>query len=193
MAVSPRSFPTSPPRDDSTSSASTTLHGDASRISRKILGRGLGQPPHPEVINEEERDGGDLARRTIGDECARASCASATSSSRGRGPPGKHPMALLDHGEADRLGQVALAGARRPLKQAVLVLSDEAAGGELKDQPAIHLLVEVEVEERVEGLLPRSRKCRPAHAWRSRSRYLARRSSSWTSVEGSLTGASGAV
>jgi len=31
------------------------------------------------------------------------------------------------------------------------VLSDEAAGGELEDQPAIHLLVEVEVE-RVERL-----------------------------------------
>jgi hypothetical protein len=37
------------------------------------------------------------------------------------------------------------------LQQAVLVRSDKAAGRELKDQPAIHLLVEVEVE-RVEGL-----------------------------------------
>jgi hypothetical protein len=38
-----------------------------------------------------------------------------------------------------------------PLKQAVLVPGDEAAGGEFKDQPAIHLLVEVEIE-RVQGL-----------------------------------------
>jgi hypothetical protein len=30
------------------------------------------------------------------------------------GLPVEHPMALLDHGEADRLGQVALAGAGWP-------------------------------------------------------------------------------
>src|SRR5713101_437080 len=27
---------------------------------QEVLGRSLGQPPHPEVINEEQRDGGDL-------------------------------------------------------------------------------------------------------------------------------------
>ena len=27
---------------------------------QEVLGRGVGQSPHPEVINEEQRDGGDL-------------------------------------------------------------------------------------------------------------------------------------
>ena len=33
-----------------------------------------------------------------------------------------------------------------PSKSAVVVLADEAAGGELEDEAAVHLLVEVEVE-----------------------------------------------
>ena len=60
-------------------------------------------------------------------------------------------MALLDHGEADGLGEVAFARAGRPQEEAVLVLGDEAAGGELEDEAAVHLGVEVEVEG-VEGL-----------------------------------------
>ncbi len=55
-------------------------------------------------------------------------------------------MAVLDDGHADGLGEMALAGARRAEEEAVLVLRDEAAGGEFEDEPAIHLLVELEVE-----------------------------------------------
>ncbi len=44
-----------------------------------------------------------------------------------------------------------LPGAGRPEEEAVVVLGDEAAGGELEDEAAVHLLVEVEVEG-VEGL-----------------------------------------
>jgi hypothetical protein len=58
----------------------------------------------------------------------------------------EHAVALLDDGEADRLGQVALAATRRPQKQGVGVLGDPARGGELEDEGAVHLLVEVEVE-----------------------------------------------
>ena len=50
------------------------------------------------------------------------------------GLPVEDAMALLDHGEADRLGQVALAGAGSAEEQPVLVLGDEAAGGELEDE-----------------------------------------------------------
>src|SRR6266851_996862 len=60
-------------------------------------------------------------------------------------------MALLDGGDADRLGQVALPRPGRAEEEAVLVLGDEAAGRELEDEAAIELLVEVEIE-RVEGL-----------------------------------------
>ena len=55
-------------------------------------------------------------------------------------------MALLDHRDADRLGQVALPRAGRAEEESVLMLRDEAAGGELEDEVPIHLLVEVEVK-----------------------------------------------
>ena len=55
-------------------------------------------------------------------------------------------VALLDRGAADGLGEVALAGAGRAEEERVLALRDEARGGELVDQRAVHLLVEVEVE-----------------------------------------------
>ena len=45
-----------------------------------------------------------------------------------------------------RLREVALAGAGRSEEERVLVLADEARGGELEDERAVHLLVEVEVE-----------------------------------------------
>ena len=62
-------------------------------------------------------------------------------------------MTLLDHREADRLGQVALPRAGRAEEESVLMLGDEAAGGELEDEAPMHLLVEVEVKG-VERLAP---------------------------------------
>ena len=49
---------------------------------------------------------------------------------------------------------MALAGARRPEEERVFALLDEAGGGELVDQHAIHLLVEIEIEavERAVGI-----------------------------------------
>ena len=67
------------------------------------------------------------------------------------GFPARDAMTLLDHGETNRLGQVALARPGRPLQESVLVLGHEPAGDELGHEPAVHLLVEVEVEG-VEGL-----------------------------------------
>ena len=48
---------------------------------------------------------------------------------------------------------MALAGAGRTQEEDILVLGDEVAGGELVEEPPIHLLVEFEVEV-VEGALP---------------------------------------
>ena len=53
---------------------------------------------------------------------------------------------MLDDRHADGLREMALAGARGAEEEAVLVLRDKAAGGELEDEAAIHLLVEVEVK-----------------------------------------------
>ena len=47
---------------------------------------------------------------------------------------------------ANRLRQVTLAGPRRPEKEGVLALADEARGGQFEDQGAIHLLVEITIE-----------------------------------------------
>ena len=60
-------------------------------------------------------------------------------------------VALADGGEADGLSEMTLAGAGRAEEESVLTPIDELAGGELEDEAAIHLLVEVEVEG-VEGL-----------------------------------------
>jgi hypothetical protein len=51
----------------------------------------------------------------------------------------------------DGLGEMTLAGAGRAEEQAVLVLGDEAAGGEFEDEAAIERPSEVEIEG-VEGL-----------------------------------------
>ena len=58
----------------------------------------------------------------------------------------EHAIALLNGGLADRLRQVALARAAGAEKQRVFSLGDEAAGGEIEDQAAIHLRIEGEVE-----------------------------------------------
>jgi hypothetical protein len=76
----------------------------------QILGRGVRQALHPEVVDDEERDGGDEAEivfagagelgiRELIEEDVRLAVADA--------------VALLDDGEADRLGEVALPGAGR--------------------------------------------------------------------------------
>ncbi|WNZ62690.1 hypothetical protein QEG98_02360 [Myxococcus sp. MxC21-1] len=52
----------------------------------------------------------------------------------------------LDDGAAEGLGDVTLAGAWRAEEERVLASLHEAAGGQLEDEAAIHLLVEVEVE-----------------------------------------------
>ena len=72
------------------------------------------------------------------------------------GLPARDAMTLLDHGETDRLGQVALARPGRPLQEPVLVLGHEPAGDELEHEPASHL--PVEVESKVSRVFPRSRK-----------------------------------
>ena len=56
-----------------------------------------------------------------------------------------HAVALLNGRAADRLREVALAGAEWPEKEHVLTLRDETRGGELVDERAIHLLAEIKV------------------------------------------------
>src|SRR5208337_221080 len=57
---------------------------------------------------------------------------------------------LLDDRLADGLGQVAFAAAGRTEKKGVLMPGDKSTRSQIKDQAAIHLFVEVEIEV-VEG------------------------------------------
>jgi hypothetical protein len=59
--------------------------------------------------------------------------------------------ALLDRGLADRLGEMALAGAGRSEEERVFMLGDEARGGEVEDERTVQLPIEIEIEG-VEGL-----------------------------------------
>jgi hypothetical protein len=114
----------------------------------EILGRGLRQFPHGEVVEDEQGDRGDVSEVGL-----------ATAIELGVGEfleqdvrlPVEDAMALLDDGDADRLGQVTLPRAGPAEEEPVLALGDEAARGELEDEGAIHLLVEVEIEG-IEGL-----------------------------------------
>jgi hypothetical protein len=73
---------------------------------QEVLGGGLGQAPHPEVINEEQGDGGDL-RDVLLAGAGELGLGEVLEEDVGLAV--EDAMALLDHGEADGLGQVALA------------------------------------------------------------------------------------
>jgi hypothetical protein len=109
----------------------------------EILGGRVWEFAHSEIVDDEQRHGrdrsdvvlpraGELRVGEVFDERVRLAIEDA--------------MALLDHGEADRLRQVALAGARRAEEQGIGVLRDPARGRQLEDHGAVHLLVEIEVE-----------------------------------------------
>ena len=70
------------------------------------------------------------------------------------GLPVENAVALgLDHSVADRLSQMALAGARGPEEERVFVAVDELTGCQLEDELSIHLSVEVKVKG-IEPLVP---------------------------------------
>ena len=128
-----------PIRSDQSGGPFVAPHDDL----QQILARGGRQLAHAEVIDDEQRDGGDVAEVGLA----------------GAGELGvgeffeKHvglavadAVALLDDGEADGLGEMAFPRARRPEEQCVGMLGDEVAGGEFEDETAVHLLVEVAIE-----------------------------------------------
>jgi hypothetical protein len=109
----------------------------------EIFGGGMRQPPHAEVINDQQRDGRELrqvrlARAIEGgvgdllDEGVRLTV--------------HDTVALLDGGVADGLREMALTSTGRAEKKRIFPLLDEARGGEFVDQRAVHLLVEIEIE-----------------------------------------------
>ena len=69
-----------------------------------------------------------------------------------------HAMALVDHRETDGLGEMALARTGRAEEDGVFCPLEEAPGGELEDQSAVDLRVELEVEA-IEGLVRIAEAC----------------------------------
>ena len=99
--------------------------------------------PHAEVVDDQERDGDELHQILLA--CAGERRVDEFFEQR-VGLAIDHAVALLNRRAADRLREVALASAGRAEKQYVLSLCDEAGGGELIDERAIHLFVEIEIK-----------------------------------------------
>ena len=55
-------------------------------------------------------------------------------------------VALLDRRTADGLGEMACAGAGWPEEERIFALADKASRGQIVDERAIHLLVEIEIK-----------------------------------------------
>ena len=110
---------------------------------QEVLGGGGRELAHAEVVDDEQRDGGEVRE---GGLAGAGELGVGELVDERVGFAVEDAMALLDDGHADGLGEMALAGAGRAEEEPVLVLGDEAAGGELEDEPAIELPVEVEIE-----------------------------------------------
>ncbi len=110
---------------------------------QQVLCSGWRQLPHAEVVDDEQRRGRELRHRLLAGAVER--CLRELLDERVRVAV-DDPVALLDRAATDRPCEVALAGAWRPEEEHVVVLVDEVPGGELVDDPPVHLLVEVEIE-----------------------------------------------
>ena len=109
----------------------------------QVLSGGVRQLAHAEVVDDEQGHGADLLHevlpRTVEGRIGELF-------DQGVGFLVEHFVAVVNRSEADGLREVALAGPRRPEKQAVLALQQEAPRREFEDQLLVHLRIEGEVE-----------------------------------------------
>src|SRR5262249_22964154 len=118
---------------------------------QEVLGGGVRQLAHAEVVNDEERHGGNRFHVFL---------ACAIGNSVGEfieqdvGFAIQHTIALQDRSLPDGLRQVTLAGSTGAEKQRIFALVDKRAGGQVEHQTAIDFRVEGEVEviERTVGI-----------------------------------------
>ena len=109
----------------------------------KIFGCRGWQFAHAKIVDDQERDFSQLreedpsgsVQRGVGDFLDEGMCLSL-----------EYAMALLNGCPANGLCQVTLAGSRRAKEERVFALRDKARRGQVVDQGAIHLLVEIKVE-----------------------------------------------
>ena len=117
----------------------------------EVLGGGVGQLPHAEVVDDEQGDAGQLGEVGL---AGVGEGGLGELFEEGVGLAVEDAVSLLDGGVADGLGDVTLPRTGRANQQRVLVLGDESCGGELEDERAVDLAVEGEVEgvERAVGV-----------------------------------------
>src|SRR5207247_11424812 len=110
---------------------------------QEIFGGRVRQLSHAEIIDDEERHGGQIGEIRLPRAIERR--VSELLQQRVRLAI-DDAIALQDRGTADGLREVTLARPRRSEEEHVLALGDEARRGELVDERAIHLLVEIKVK-----------------------------------------------
>ena len=117
----------------------------------QVLGGGVRQLAHAEVVDDEQGYAGQFGEVVLAGVGERGLCELFKESVRFAVDDA---VALLDGGPADGLGEVALTGSGRTEQEGVLALGDEACGGELVDECAVDVLVEGEIEavERAVGV-----------------------------------------
>ena len=110
---------------------------------QQIFGGGVREFAHTEVVDDEQRHGGDrfhvLFAAAVGDGVGQFIEQDVRFAI-------QHFVALLDGALADGLRQVAFAGPAGAEKQRVFALVDEGCGGQVEYQAAIHFWIEGEVK-----------------------------------------------
>ena len=102
----------------------------------EVLGGGVGQLAHAEVVDDEQGDVGQLGEVGL---AGVGEGGLGELLKEGVGFAVDDAVALLDRGVADGLSDVTLAGPGRPDQQSVLALGDEAGGCEVEDEGAVDL------------------------------------------------------
>jgi hypothetical protein len=141
-AVSPSTLPQfldGPVRGEQRRRALVAPHDDL----QQVLGRRGRELAHTEVVDDEQRDGREVGERGL---AGAGELSVGEFVDEGVGFAVEDAMALLDDGHTDGLSEMALPRAGRAEEEPVVVLGDEAAGGEFEDEAAVELLVEVEIE-----------------------------------------------
>ena len=110
---------------------------------QQVFGRGVWEFPDAEVVDDEQRDGGQLGEEILAGPIERGV---RHLFEQRMGFPIGDAMALVDRRPADRLGEMTLARTRRAEEEDIFALEHEAARGQVVDQRTVHLPVEVEIE-----------------------------------------------